>query len=97
MTIWKLVEPDLKKQVEDAYGAQTALLEEYPELQSEEREDALREGLNAQRAALTTMLSTELISDAVYEELVTEVDEAIARIPRAVEAKEGSSRKIIES
>lgn len=36
-----------------------------------------REGLNAQLSALTTMLSSGLISDAVYEELVTEVDHAL--------------------
>lgn len=80
LTIWKQIEPELQKQVEDALAAQNELLEKHPELQFEEREDAQREGLNAQRAALAKMLSGGLISDAVYEELVTEVDEKIARL-----------------
>lgn len=78
LTIWKQIEPELQKQVEIALNAQNELLEKHPELQLEEREDAHREGLNAQRAALAKMLSSGLISDAVYEELVTEVDESIA-------------------
>lgn len=80
LNIWKQIEPELQKQVEIALSAQNELLEKHPELQYEEREDAQREGLNAQRAALTKMLSSGLISDVVYEELVTEVDEAIARL-----------------
>jgi CPA1 family monovalent cation:H+ antiporter len=75
---WKKIEPELKKQVADALKAQTDLLEAHPGLQAEEHEDAKLEGLRAQRAALAAMLSSGLLSDAVFEELVTEVDESIA-------------------
>lgn len=81
LTIWKEIEPKLQKQIADALEAQNELLKEHPELQFEEREDAQREGLNAQRAALAKMLSGGLISDVVYDELVTEVDQIIARLP----------------
>ncbi len=83
LTTWEAIEPELQMQVADANAAQTALLEEHPDLQTEEREDAILEGLRAQRAALTTMLSNGMISDAVYEELIEEVDKSIARSHRA--------------
>lgn len=82
LTIWRQYQPELQKQIEDALAAQNELLKQYPELQSEEREDAQMESLNAQRAALTTMLSSGLISDQVYEELVSEVDAAIERVSK---------------
>ena len=37
------------------------------------------EGLRAKRAALTTLLTQHLISNTVYEELVVEVDTALAK------------------
>jgi CPA1 family monovalent cation:H+ antiporter len=82
LTIWQQMEPELRKQIEVALAAQNELLEKHPQLQVEEREDAQMESLNAQRAALSTMLSSGLISDAVYEELVTEVDHALENITR---------------
>jgi len=85
LTTWEEIEPELRKQVADANAAQTALLEEHPDLQTEEREDAILEGLRAQRAALAQMLSSGMISDAVYEELIEEVDKSIARLHRAAE------------
>ncbi len=85
LTTWEEIEPELRKQVADANAAQTALLEEHPDLQTEEREDAILEGLRAQRAALAQMLSSGMISDAVYEELVGEVDGQISQAHRAAE------------
>ncbi len=79
LTTFEGLEPELQKQVADANKAQTALLEKHPDLQTEEREDAILEGLRAQRAALTTMLSNGMISEAVYEELVGEVDGQISQ------------------
>ncbi len=81
LTIWQQIEPELQKQVADALAEQNELLKKYPEMQYEEREDAQRESLNAQRAALSKMLSGGLISDIVYDELVTEIDEKIGRLP----------------
>lgn len=80
LTTWQQIEPKLKTRVGEALAAQTNLLEEHPELQLEEQSDAEREGLNARRAALTSMLGSGLISDAAYEELVSEVDEAISEL-----------------
>lgn len=82
LSTYQQIEPQLKEQVSIALDAQTALLEEHPDLQSEEQEDAAMEGLRAQRAALTTMLSNGMVSEAIYEELITEVDEEIARTHR---------------
>ena len=80
VTIWQQFEPDLKKQVGDALDSQNELLAKYPDLQLEEREDAQREVLSARRAALTTMLNGGIISETVYDELIREVDESIARL-----------------
>jgi hypothetical protein len=82
---WRQIEPRLRAQIADALVAQTALLEEHPDLQSEEREDAEKESLRAQRATLTTLLSNGLISEQVYEELVAEVDAAISQVEETSE------------
>ncbi|HEY4723858.1 MAG TPA: hypothetical protein VII92_18530, partial [Anaerolineae bacterium] len=55
-------------------SAQRELLHQHPVLQAEELEDARREGLRTQRAALSTLLRDGVISEQAYEELVTEVD-----------------------
>ncbi|MGI9035916.1 MAG: cation:proton antiporter, partial [Pyrinomonadaceae bacterium] len=88
LTTWQEIEIRLEKQVAEAHNAQTALLEEHPDLRLEEREDAEMEGLRAQRATLTTMLSNGIISEQVHEELVEEVDAAIARARRVITALE---------
>lgn len=86
LTIWQQHGPELQKLVDEAFVAQNELLKEHPELQHEEREDALHEGLNAQRSALATMLSSGLISDTVYEELITEVDHSLEKITQRRES-----------
>lgn len=74
---WERLSPHLDNQVQTHLEAQQALLRDQPALQAEELEDARQEGLRAQRAMLATLLSDGLISDQVYEELVTEVDMAL--------------------
>ncbi|MGI8812313.1 MAG: Na+/H+ antiporter [Pyrinomonadaceae bacterium] len=86
LTTWAEIEPELQKQVADASLSQTALLEEHAHLQSEEREDATQEGLRAHRAALNQMLSNGIISEQVYDELIEEVDKAIAVSHRAAQS-----------
>ncbi|MEJ7862088.1 MAG: Na+/H+ antiporter [Pyrinomonadaceae bacterium] len=76
---WEKIALALEKQIEENLAAHRELLAAHPELEAEEREDAEMEGLRAQRAALTTMLGNGVISDRVYEELIEEVDAAIAR------------------
>ncbi len=78
-TTWEQVDEPLKEQIRDLLDAQRQLIQAYPALQSEEREDARLEGLRAKRATLTTLLSQNLISDTVYEELLGEVDTALAK------------------
>ncbi|MEP6924757.1 MAG: Na+/H+ antiporter [Pyrinomonadaceae bacterium] len=89
---WEQIEPTAKEQLKDLIEAQRQLLQAYPELQSEEHEDAQLEGLRAQRAALSTMLSDGIISDSVYEELVAEVDAALTRSNQAVSELQKKSR-----
>jgi CPA1 family monovalent cation:H+ antiporter len=78
---WQQLSPTLEEQVQSALTAQQELLAEQPALRAEEREDAWREGLRAQRAMLTALLRDGVLSDPIYEELVTEVDAALQRSP----------------
>ncbi len=76
-TTWEKLEPDLESRVQSYLEAQRDLLREQPSLQVEELDDARREGLRAQRATLADLLRDGLISEDVFEELVTEVDTAL--------------------
>ncbi len=80
-TTWEQIEPNLDDEVENHLESQRQLIQAYPELQSEEREDARLQSLRAQRAALTTLLNDSIISEQVHEELIVEVDAALARQP----------------
>jgi len=76
---WERLKPALDKRIETCLEAQNALLRDKPELQREEIDDARREGLRAERAALSEMLHDGLISEPVFEELVVEIDAALER------------------
>ncbi|MCG8347217.1 MAG: Na+/H+ antiporter [Chloroflexales bacterium] len=71
---WEYLSPRLDSQIQHSIAAQQALLYKQPALLLEEREDAWREGLRAQRAMLSKMLTEGLLTEEVYAELVTEVD-----------------------
>src|SRR5262249_12597473 len=71
---WEQLAPELEEQIRGRLEAHRALLRERPALETEALADARQEGLRAQRAALMTLLSEGLLSEEVYEELVTEVD-----------------------
>jgi monovalent cation:H+ antiporter, CPA1 family len=73
--------PQIEVQIQMEVEAQRELLRQQPALQAEEQEDARREVLRAQRATLATMLNDGLISQPVYEELVTEVDAELEAPP----------------
>jgi CPA1 family monovalent cation:H+ antiporter len=85
---WQKLEPQLTTALDEALADQRALLEEHPELQNEELEDAAIEGLRANRAALASMLSSGVISEGVFEELVEEVDAAILKTRDDQESRE---------
>ncbi len=76
---WEHLSPDLEAQIRGAIAAQQALLSEQPTLRAEEVEDAHREGLRTQRATLTSLVSHGVISEAIYTELVAEVDADLDR------------------
>jgi CPA1 family monovalent cation:H+ antiporter len=75
---WKRVDAELAARTEAHLAAQQALLQERPALQQAELDDVRREGLRAERAMLAELLSSGTISEEVYEELVAEVDAALA-------------------
>ena len=77
-TTWKQLEPHIEEELRRQLAAQQELLERQPQLRHEEFADARREALRAERAALAKLLSDGIISEAIYEELVTEVDRKIA-------------------
>ncbi|HEX8118373.1 MAG TPA: hypothetical protein VF521_13940, partial [Pyrinomonadaceae bacterium] len=78
---WEQIERELNQEIRRAHEAQRELLRERPELHAEEVEDARREGLRAQRAQLSSLLSDGVISEAVYGEMVAEVDAALQPSP----------------
>lgn len=76
-SVWEQVERELSEDIRRSHEAQQELLRARPELQAEEIKDAHEEGLRAQRARLGALLSDGVISERVYNELVTEVDAAL--------------------
>ncbi|MEO8575007.1 MAG: Na+/H+ antiporter [Pyrinomonadaceae bacterium] len=83
---WEELEPKLRLEVEGHLKDQQSLIAEHPELQNEEREDAELEALRARRAVLGEMLSSGVISELVFDELITEVDEKIGKIREILDA-----------
>lgn len=75
---WQQLAPGLEAAVAASHQAQQELLTDEPALRDAEREVAQREGFRAQRAALRTLLSDGVISEPVYDELVTTIDAALA-------------------
>lgn len=78
-TAWQSLAPDIETEVKEHLHAQQLLLRENPMLREEEIEDARSESLRAERAALARLLSDGIISETIYEELVTEVDHRIEK------------------
>lgn len=76
-TTWEQLSLKVEEQIQKYLAAQNELLLEQPALQSEEYDDARREGLRAERAMLATLSNEGVISEEVYGELVAEVDAAL--------------------
>ncbi|NTU82437.1 MAG: Na+/H+ antiporter [Chloroflexales bacterium] len=74
---WEQLAPSLEAAIATSRVAQQVLLAEQPSLRDAELEATRREGLRAQRATLTALLSDGAISEPVYEELVAQVDAAL--------------------
>ena len=71
---WEDLAPDLDRRIQEGSDAQRELLREHPALRNEERDDARREGLRAERATLSSLLSQGIISEPIFDELVGKVD-----------------------
>jgi monovalent cation:H+ antiporter, CPA1 family len=74
---WEDYAPELEAGVRQRLDEQRQLLQEKPRIQKEELRIAEQEGLRAQRALLISLHGAGVLSDTVYEELVTDVDEAL--------------------
>jgi CPA1 family monovalent cation:H+ antiporter len=75
---WEQLAPDLDQSVVTEQDAQRELLTTQASLFAEELDMARREALRTQRVTLAKLQSDGLISDTVYNELVTEIDSALA-------------------
>jgi CPA1 family monovalent cation:H+ antiporter len=73
-TVWEQLAPELDQQIQIALDSQREWLQRYPALHADERNDAWREGLRAQRVMLYTLMSNGVISEPIYQELVANVD-----------------------
>ncbi len=73
---WETLTPDLERKIELASEVRQKLLKDEPELQLEELNSVRKEALRAERSVLTSLQSNGVISEIVYEELITEVDNA---------------------
>ena len=80
---WQRLASDLDQRIVEALQAQQEWLHDHPALRAEERDDARREGLRAERAMLTSLFNDGVLSEHVYSELVTEVDAALQAEPVA--------------
>jgi len=77
-TLGQLVS-ELEEKAAAERRAQHELMVEFPPLEREERQQARREAVRAQRAALEALMDEGTISESIYEELVDELDAAATR------------------
>jgi monovalent cation:H+ antiporter, CPA1 family len=75
---WEVLRPQLQARVEQMGLDLRALQRTYPRLEDEELANARHELLRAERSALQTMQRNGVITEEVYEKLVTEVDAALS-------------------
>jgi CPA1 family monovalent cation:H+ antiporter len=74
---WRTIRPMLEQRMDALVGSVQEVVSESPELEAEEFETARKEMLRAQRSMLGTMRTSGALSDETYDELVTEIDQAI--------------------
>lgn len=76
--VWELIKPQLVAQIDTLVGDVRNILKSTPKLEAEELDTAQREALRAQRSALLGLQHDGVISEDVFDELVTEIDSALA-------------------
>lgn len=74
LDVWETVGPRLEAAENDLQGQIRDLLRRYPELEAEETESVLREGLRAQRSMLDELLRDGIIAEEAYQDLIGRVD-----------------------
>jgi CPA1 family monovalent cation:H+ antiporter len=74
---WRRIEPMLQQRMDALVGSVQEVISESPVLEAEELETARREMLRAQRSMLGTLRASGTISEETFDELVTEVDQAL--------------------
>ncbi len=74
---WRAIEPMLEQRMDALVGSVQEVISESPELEAEEMETARREMLRAQRSMLSNLRRSGTISEETFDELVTEIDQAL--------------------
>lgn len=72
--VWETVGPRLEAAETDLQAEIREQLRRHPELEAEETESVLREGLRAQRSMLDELLRDGVISEEAYQHLIDQVD-----------------------
>lgn len=74
--IWETLAPTLKEHTDNTAQAVQNIMHDDPEFEIEEYNAARREALIQQRSTLSSLLRDGIISEEVFSELATEVDQA---------------------
>jgi len=74
---WRNIEPMLEQRMDALVGSFQEVISESPELEAEEFETARREMLRAQRGMLSKLRTSGAVSEEIFNELVTEIDQAL--------------------
>ncbi len=74
---WEHLQPVLEQRVKNLTLAVQEILHDTPDIEEQELINARREMLRTQRGTLATLRRNGIISDTTYEDLITEVDEAL--------------------
>lgn len=91
---WQIIHPALERLNAQLVEQVREIAASNPAVEAEELNTARREGLRAQRAALTGLLRDGLITDEIFVDLAGEVDAALDADPASKAApREGSARR----
>ena len=79
--VWESLAPLIKKHNEKTTQSVLQVLAENPDMELDEYNTARREALLTQRSTLSNLLYDGVISDDVFSELTSEIDEALTEFP----------------
>jgi CPA1 family monovalent cation:H+ antiporter len=74
---WRTIEPMLEQRMDALVGSVQDVISESPQLEADEMETSRREMLRAQRSMLGNLRTSGTISEETFDELVTEIDQAL--------------------